>query len=173
MKVVSKENVILKYNVVQDYPKKGVRFIDFTPTINDSAKFCDAVAALLFNNSQDFDYVIVPEARGFIWGSAFALTARRPLLIARKPGKIPTPLVGASVTYETEYSTDTLEIEQIDLTGKKVIYVDDVFATGGTYNACKQLVEKLGGKMNEGVVFYNVGITENKEVFSVFDAGEL
>ena len=172
MKLIKKSDLV-KYNVVQDYPKEGVNFIDFTPTIRDASAFSDMVATLIFNSTLDYDYIIAPEARGFVWGAAFAWQTRKPLLIARKPGKIPPVLVGASVTYDTEYSTDTLELEKVDLTGKKVCYVDDVFATGGTYKACKELVKQLGGTLKEGTVLYNVGLVDNDEVETVFQAGEL
>lgn len=166
-------NQIIKYNVVQDYPNKGVKFIDFTPTINDVSAFTDIVATLIFNSTLDYDYVIAPEARGFVWGAAVAWQAQKPLLLARKPGKIPPTLVGASVTYETEYSTDTLEIEKIDLTGKKIVFIDDVYATGGTYDACKELVKQLGGVMHEGIVLYNVGIKEDREVRSLLSKDDI
>ena len=172
MREINKSDLV-KYTVVQDYPKEGVNFVDFTPTINNVVAFQDMVAALIYNSTLDYDYVIAPEARGFIWGTAVAFQTKKPLLIARKPGKIPPTLVGASVTYDTEYSKDTLELEKIDLTGKKVVYIDDVFATGGTYKACKELVKQLGGNLEEGVVLYNVGITDNEEVETVFQRGDL
>lgn len=164
----------VKYNVVDDFPTKGVRFIDFTPTLSDPIAFQDMVSALIIQGDiQNCDYIISPEARGFIWGSAVAFQTRKPLLIARKVGKLPPDLVGVSVSYETEYSIATLELEEIDLTNKKVVYIDDVYATGGTYDACKQLVSQLGGKVTNGAVLYNVGINEDETMYAVYEGGDL
>lgn len=155
-----------KYSTIQDFPKPGVRFIDFSTTLTDPESFQFVVDQLTMKvKSKDFDYIIAPEARGFIWGATLSYTTGLPLILARKKGKLPR--VGASVDYPTEYSFDTLEVPEVDLTGKKVVFVDDVFATGGTYNACKKLVADLGGTLTNAVVLYNVGIVDNKEVRSL------
>ena len=47
-----------------------------------------------------------------------------------------------------EYGDDYLELSsQINLSGKKVIIIDDVLATGGTITAAIKLIEKLEGEV--------------------------
>ena len=69
----------------------------------------------------------------------------------RKPRKLPAETV--KWTYDLEYGTDTLEIHKDAIKpGQRVIIVDDLLATGGTANACLQLSQSLGAKV-EGMGF--------------------
>lgn len=169
-----KQKIETKYYVIEDFPTKGVRFIDFTPTLMDSTAFRLTAGSLnLLLRSEDFDYIIAPEARGFIWGSVISYKTGIPMILARKKGKIPSAVAGYGIEYETEYSTDYLEIHNVDLNGKKVLYVDDVYATGGTYDVCKSLVKAAGGELTKGIVLYDVGINDNDEILSLFKGEEL
>ena len=50
--------------------------------------------------------------------------------------------------YDLEYGQDSLEMHaDAILKGQRVLIVDDLLATGGTMNACCDLVEKLGGQI--------------------------
>lgn len=172
MDVLKRNNT--KYCAIENYPQHGVRFIDFTPTIMDAEAFHLTAGSLnLLLKSEEFDYIIAPEARGFIWGSVIAYKLGIPMILARKKGKIPKALVGYGTEYKTEYSTDYLEIPFINLEGKKVLYVDDVYATGGTYEVCKDLVARAGGNVTKGIVLYDVGIKENEEISSLFKGADL
>ena len=169
-------NKNIKYNVIKDFPKSGVRFIDLTPSLYDKESFqliIDSMCRYISGLEGYFDYIVAPESRGFIWGSAVAQATGLPLVIVRKAGKLPPGTVGSQVIYETEYSEDRLEIPHIDLTDKKCIFIDDIYATGGTYQACKDLVKLQGGRMNFGLVVYDVGIQENDEVYNIFKGDEL
>ena len=86
------------------------------------------------------------EARGFIFGGPIALELGVPFIPVRKPGKLPYDVV--SHTYALEYGTDTLEmhIDAVRL-GDNVLIVDDLLATGGTVEACCQMIEKAGGNI--------------------------
>ena len=72
------------------------------------------------------------DARGFLLGSAVAYELGMGILAIRKKGKLPPPVI--TQEYTTEYSTAALEIpaDGVDVTGKRVVLVDDVLATGGT-----------------------------------------
>jgi len=64
----------------------------------------------------------------------------------RKPKKLPWRT--ASVSYQLEYGTDTLEIHQDAVKpGQRVLISDDLLATGGTAAATVELVRKLGGEV--------------------------
>ena len=140
---------------VQDFPKKGVQFIDFQNllknSITDVAK--DLVELLSETEIADIDYVLGVEARGFVLGAAVATLLDKGLVMARKPGKLPHPF--EKIEYVTEYSTDSIEIAPIEK-GKKVLIVDDVLATGGTLNAVNQLIEKMGVDIVANLVVFNI-----------------
>jgi adenine phosphoribosyltransferase len=87
------------------------------------------------------EIVACPEARGFIFGAALAFRLGVGFVPIRKPGKL--PYTTTRVEYDLEYGTDCVEMH-IDavLPGQRVLLVDDLLATGGTINACADLVEK-------------------------------
>ena len=163
----------VKYNIVDNYPKEGIRFLDLTPILHDNVSF-NSIITTLANHIEDAEFIIAPEARGFIWGAALSYVTGLPLILARKKGKIPPTLVGATVTYKTEYSTDTLEVEDIKIgNDRKVIFVDDIYATGGTYNACKDLVKQLGGEVFKGLVICDLELVINPEIDSIYKGDDL
>ena len=84
------------------------------------------------------------EARGFIFGPVLADRLGAGFAPVRKPHKLPAET--ASVTYDLEYGTDTLDLHRDAIQpGQRVLIVDDLLATGGTSSACVQLVRELGG----------------------------
>ena len=84
------------------------------------------------------------ESRGFIFGTPLAMAMDLPFILARKPGKLPYDKV--AVEYALEYGTNTLEMHTDAVAaGQRVAIVDDLLATGGTADATRQLIEKLGG----------------------------
>ena len=94
--------------------------------------------------------IISIDARGFIFGSAISLLASKPMIVARKPGKLPGELVGMS--YSLEYGENTLSIQKKALE-KYCSYaiVDDLLATGGTVN-CVSKILKSNDKEIVGVL---------------------
>lgn len=155
---------MLKYIKNKNFPIEGIEFIDFTPTITDYKCFNHTINSLKKLVDTEVDYIIAPDARGFIWASALALKLKVPMIPLRKEGKLPKENVSYTVNYKTEYSNTTLEIPNIDLKNKKCLFVDDVYATGGTYYASEELVKKSGGIMVGGIVLYNVLIDDNKNI---------
>ena len=80
---------------------------------------------------------------GFIFGTALAVRMGLGFVPIRKPGKLPWKT--HSVTYDLEYGTDSVEIHQDAVTSKdRVLLIDDLLATGGTIQACHQLIQQLG-----------------------------
>jgi adenine phosphoribosyltransferase len=130
---------------VPDFPKPGILFYDITTLLKDKVGFATLIDALSehYLNFQ-IDVVLGIEARGFIFGPALAYRLNAGFVPIRKPGKLPAETV--RWTYDLEYGKDTLEIHKDAIRpGQKVIIVDDLLATGGTANACVQLVKSLGG----------------------------
>lgn len=157
----------IKYNLKQDYPNEGVLFIDLMPTFMDIKlmnKLADTIVEAV--ESLDIDTVIAPESRGYILGTLVAHKLNANVIPVRKHGKLPEDFIQGSYTYDTEYSTATLDLPKCDLKDKNCLFVDDVYALGGTYYACKRLVELAGGKVFGGACIYNVELNDNPEITS-------
>jgi adenine phosphoribosyltransferase len=137
---------------VPDFPKPGILFYDITTLLKDKLGFATLIDALSEHYiARDIDLVLGIEARGFIFGPALAYRLNAGFVPIRKPRKLPAETV--KWTYDLEYGTDTLEIHKDAIkAGQRVIIVDDLLATGGTANACLQLSQSLGAKV-EGMGF--------------------
>ena len=85
------------------------------------------------------DVIISIDARGFIFGSAVALESSKPMIVARKPGKLPGQLLTRE--YDLEYGKNSLSI-QVNALKKfnSFVIVDDLLATGGTVNCVSSLL---------------------------------
>ena len=127
---------------VPDFPKPGVMFRDISPLIADTQAFEFAIKQLsLYANQSEFTHILAIESRGFIFASALAITMSKPLLLARKPNKLPS--VSHRQSYGLEYGQDVLEIQaQIIPAQAKVLIIDDVVATGGTLLAAAELLRQ-------------------------------
>jgi len=132
---------------IPDFPKPGILFRDITPLLASSEAFRQAVLDLADRfRDRHVDLVAAAEARGFLLAAPLAVELGVGLVPIRKRGKLPHKTI--SHTYDLEYGTDTLEMH-VDAVppGANVLVVDDLLATGGTVDACCQLVEKAGGKV--------------------------
>lgn len=153
------------YRVEENWPIEGVNFVDLTPTLVTADNFKKVAAALkdkIVESDRTFDYIISPDARGFLWGTYVAALLEKPLIPVRKHGKLPSSCVMTTVSDTTEYSSIKLDIPKVDLNGKRCIFIDDVYATGGTYKACQKLVEINNGILDEVYVVLNVLLTHDK-----------
>ena len=133
-----------KIRDIKDFPIEGIIFRDITTAIKDKEALREMINFLTekFIN-KGIDYVAVVESRGFIFGSALAYNIGAGCILVRKPGKLPAETI--SEEYTLEYGTDKLEIHKDAIeSGKKVIVIDDLLATGGTVNAACKLLRKAG-----------------------------
>lgn len=129
---------------VPDFPKPGILFRDISPLLADPAALDSVVQAMAEPWRGRCDAVAGMEARGFIFGALVARALGVGFIPVRKPGKLPYRT--ESVSYGLEYGTDTLEMH-IDacVPGARVLICDDLLATGGTADATRQLIERVGG----------------------------
>ena len=132
------ENLILTY---KDFPKKGIDFKD----VLEILQYPDVFRELILKMSstqflKNAEAIISIDARGFIFGSAVALESSKPMIVARKPGKLPGNVITRE--YDLEYGKNSLSI-QISALKKfnSFVIVDDLLATGGTVNCGSKLLQ--------------------------------
>jgi len=132
---------------VPDFPVPGILFYDITTLLKDKRGFATLIDALCEHYiDQEIDLVLGMEARGFIFGPAVAYRLNAGFVPIRKPKKLPAAT--ASISYELEYGTNTLEVHRDAISrGQRVIIVDDLLATGGTAQATVSLAESLGASV--------------------------
>jgi adenine phosphoribosyltransferase len=95
----------------------------------------------------DANIIVIPEARGYIFGTPLAYLIGAGLVPVRKPGKLPGEV--SSEAYDLEYGSNIVEIQKNAIKpGDRVIIVDDLLATGGTMMAATKLIENLGGEIS-------------------------
>lgn len=128
---------------VPDFPEPGIQFKDLTPVLADGdglAAVTDALAEI----AEGADLVAGIDARGFLLGAAVATKLRTGVLAIRKGGKLPPPVHREE--YTLEYGSAVLEVpaDGIDLSGRTVVLLDDVLATGGTMVAAHRLLVQSG-----------------------------
>jgi len=131
---------------VFDFPIPGIHFRDITPLLENAQAFQQAVNQLddTVKGWGKIDQIAAPEARGFIFAAPLAYSLGAGLITIRKPGKLPYKTV--SLSYELEYGTNVIQMHEDSVKpGSRVLLVDDLLATGGTIEACRQLVAKQGG----------------------------
>ena len=136
-----------KIRVIEGFPMEGISFKDITTLTKDKEAYKYAIEKIVADlRERDVDYIVGPEARGFIFGAAVAYGLGVGFIPVRKPGKLPAET--ASNKYELEYGTNTLEIHVDAIKeGDRVAIVDDLLATGGTVLSAAKLVESLGGQV--------------------------
>ncbi len=132
----------------KDFPRKGIEFKDVLGIVQEPKIFKELI--LKMSSSQiikNAEAIISIDARGFIFGSAISLQASKPMIVARKPGKLPGELFKED--YSLEYGQNSLSVQKKALQKYNTFaIVDDLLATGGTVNCVSNL---LGSNQKEVV----------------------
>jgi len=125
-----------------DFPKKGIAFKDLLGIMQDSEVFRELIIKMSSSELiRSSEAIISVESRGFIFGSAISLQASKPMIVARKPGKLPGKLIQGE--YSLEYGKNSLSIQKDSLKKfKTYAIVDDLLATGGTVECVAKLIQK-------------------------------
>ena len=126
---------------VKNFPIDGIHFRDITGLLEDPNAFKQSIIALTsacigFNCNT----IIGIESRGFIFGAPIAFDLDLPLVLARKPGKLPNKTV--SKKYTLEYGEAELHLQELSPILGNVVIIDDLIATGGTALACADLIHE-------------------------------
>lgn len=132
---------------IPNFPEEGILFRDITTLLKDPEGLTRSVDLLCDKvKDLDFDLVLGPESRGFIFGVPVAYKLKKGFIPVRKPGKLPYDTHKQS--YDLEYGKNALEIHSDAIeAGQKVIIIDDLLATGGTLKAMVDLIARLGGEV--------------------------
>ena len=167
---MSKENIFienLKNNLrnYPDFPKKGILFKDVLTILKNPELFSQLIDKISnFDIVQNSDAIIAIDARGFIFGSALSFFIKKPLIFARKPGKLPGELI--SNTYDLEYGSNTLCLQKDSLDGfNKFCIIDDLLATGGTAASVEEMILSQNKSVTGLVVVVELLSLEGRKKF--------
>ncbi len=154
---------------IPDFPEKGVIFRDITSILQDKDGLRLAVDSIQEGlEGLDFDVIVGPESRGFIFGMPVAYNMHKSFVPVRKAGKLPCETVSAQ--YELEYGTEVIEMHKDAVRpGQKVVIIDDLMATGGTMEAVVKLVESLGGEVVKICFLIELAGLNGRERLSGYD----
>ena len=154
---------------IPDFPEPGIIFRDVTSVLQDADGLHLAIDLMQEKlKDVEFDVIVGPESRGFIFGVPIAYNLHKPFIPIRKKGKLPCETV--SIRYDLEYGTAELEMHRDAIKpGQKVVIIDDLIATGGTNEAMVKLVEGLGGEVVKTVFLMELKGIKGRERLKGYD----
>lgn len=158
---------------IPDFPEEGIIFRDITSVLQDKESLKMAIDEIQKElEGVDFDLVLGPESRGFIFGVPIAYNMNKGFIPVRKKGKLPCETV--SMEYDLEYGTAVIEMHKDAIKpGQKVVIVDDLIATGGTIEAITKLVESLGGEVVKIVFLMELKGLQGRDKLKDYDVASV
>ena len=153
-----------KIRSIENFPEEGVIFRDITTLLKDAEGMKAAIDEMTKKlEGVDFDIVLGPESRGFIFGMPVAYNMGKGFVPVRKAGKLPAEVV--SKEYALEYGTATIEMHKDAIQpGQKVVIVDDLMATGGTAKAIVEMVEEMGAEVAAMLFLIELDFLDGRKV---------
>ena len=98
----------------KDHPKEGIDFKDVLEIAQHPIVFKELILKMASSKIvTSAEALISIDARGFIFGSAIAYQVSKPMIFARKPGKLPGELIKKK--YTLEYGENSLSIQKESL----------------------------------------------------------
>ena len=143
---MNKQLLIDNLRCIPDFPKKGINFRDVT-TLYQNAECVKEMLDELEEIYKDkgITKIVGIESRGFVMASALAGRLGCGIVLARKPGKLPSTVIKES--FSKEYGVDTIEMHLDSIDQDDVVLIhDDLLATGGTAKAAYKLVQHFHPK---------------------------
>ena len=175
MKIL-KNNLRSELNIrtEMNFPIEGIEFIDINPMLIDKDVYNEVIKKFIQEiQDKNIDYIISPEARGFLFGCPVANKLNIGFVPVRKKGKMPPITVEKAFEYEKEYGKDILELPKLinkeGYKNKNFYIIDDIYATGNTARAIKQAVEELSGNVLGIGVVINIKELNKDKIFSLID----
>ena len=135
------ENLKKFISTYKNFPKKGIEFKDVLGIIQEPNIFNELILNMSSSNIiKNAEAIVSIDARGFIFGAAISLQASKPMIVARKPGKLPGELLEKK--YSLEYGKNSLSIQKTALDKySSYAIVDDLLASGGTTNCVSDILQ--------------------------------
>ena len=160
-----------------NFPKEGIEFIDITPLIIQKDVLREITDMFVDElKDKEIDYLVLPEARGFLFGTAIADRLECGVIPVRKKGELPPDYIEVSIEYTKEYGKDRMELPKLvdeSYENKNFYIIDDIYATGETIKALKKVIEGLGGNvLGYGCVINISPLNDDKELFSLVEISE-
>ena len=154
---------------IQDFPIPGILFRDITTVLKDPAALQGSVDAMInLLGDMDFDTVIGPESRGFIFGMPMAYKLAKGFVPVRKAGKLPAEVIKRE--YALEYGTAVIEIHKdAIIPGHRYVIADDLLATGGTARATADLITEMGGVVVAALFFIELAGLNGRDVLAGYN----
>jgi adenine phosphoribosyltransferase len=152
---------------IPDFPKPGILFYDISTLLAHPNAWRATVEHLAEAvRPHRPDLLIGIESRGFLVAAPLAYAIGSGFAMARKKGKLPGRT--ARYSYDLEYGTDTIEVQEDAISpGQRIIVVDDLIATGGTMQAAIELVQRQGGAVAAAVCIIELGFLNGRQRLSV------
>ena len=147
---------------IPNFPKPGILFYDISTLLAHPQAWRATVERLAEEvRSHRPDLLVGIESRGFLVAAPLAFAIGGGFAMVRKKGKLPGKTVRYS--YDLEYGTDTIEIQEDAISpGQRVVIVDDLLATGGTMQAAVELVRRQGGTVVAGACIIELGFLNGR-----------
>lgn len=154
---------------IPDFPEPGIIFRDVTSVLQEADGLQLSIDGIMDKlKGVDFDVVVGPESRGFIFGVPVAYNMKKGFVPVRKKGKLPCETV--SMEYDLEYGSAVIEMHKDSIKpGQKVVIIDDLIATGGTIEAITKLVEQLGGEVVKIVFLMELAGLDGRRKLAKYD----
>jgi adenine phosphoribosyltransferase len=144
--IMNNKVLIDNLRCIPDFPKKGINFRDVT-TLYKSAECLKIMLDEMERLYKDkgITKIVGIESRGFVMAAALAGRLGCGVVLARKPGKLPSTVIKES--FSKEYGVDTIEMHIDSIEPDDVVLIhDDLLATGGTAKAAYDLVQHFHPK---------------------------
>ena len=148
----------------KDYPKEGIDFKDVLEITQHPIVFKELILKMASSKIvTNAEALISIDARGFIFGSAISFQVSKPMIFARKPGKLLGELIKKKYTLEYGESSLSIQKKSLNNFGSFAI-IDDLLATGGTVNCVSNILKDSGKKISRLLTVVNLidleGITK-------------
>lgn len=166
-------DIASKIREIPDFPQKGILFRDITTLLKEPEAMREAIDLMTADlKDVDFDYILGPESRGFIFGMPVAYNLHKGFIPVRKAGKLPAEVIKKE--YQLEYGTAVIEIHKDAIVaGKKYVVIDDLMATGGTSRAIAEVIEAMGGEVVKMEFLIELTGLKGREVLSKYDVSSV
>ncbi len=152
---------------IPDFPKPGILFYDISTLLAHPQAWRAMIEQLAMAVRPHRPELLVGiESRGFLVAAPLAYVLGSGFAMVRKKGKLPGRT--ARYSYDLEYGTDTIEVQEDAIKpGQRVVVLDDLIATGGTMQAAIELVRQRGGTVAAAACIIELGFLEGRQKLDV------